>query len=387
MILICSHCSHKYATTEARWRCQCGGYLFLRHTGMFSLAQLSARPHNLWRYGEAFGIDAATSAISLGEGWTPLEPACLGGREFLLKLDYLCPTGSYKDRGSAVMVSQLKRWGVRRIIEDSSGNAGASIAAYAAKAGIACDIYIPASTSAGKAAQIAIYGAAINRVSGSREQTTEAALAATADGTFYASHNWSPYFVAGMKSVAYEIAEQMNWKAPDWVVVPVGGGSLLNGVFMGFLDLVKAGFVQRMPKILAVQAAACAPVEKAWLAGLKNVPLVEKRVTAAEGISVAQPVRGEELLEAVRKSQGCVATVDDEQLWECFTQLGHHGIYVEPTSAAAPAAAQQACARRLIAPEERVVIVLTGMGLKATDKVVEHLAAATPAMMVRARAN
>src|SRR5205085_8025244 len=190
----------------------------------------------------------------LGEGWTPLENARIGGREFLLKLDYLAPTGSYKDRGSAVMVSQLQRWGVRHVVEDSSGNAGASVAAYAAKAGMTCDIFIPATTSAGKAAQIAMYGATLRRISGSREQTTEAALAAATNGAaFYASHNWSPHFVAGMKTVAYEVAEQLQWQAPDWIVLPVGGGSLLVGVYLGFRDLVDAGIVPRMPKLLAVQ--------------------------------------------------------------------------------------------------------------------------------------
>jgi len=373
MLLTCSQCGAQYGTDQPRWRCGCGGYLRLTHGGMFRREDLASRPHTMWRYRESLGIAADASPVSLGEGWTPLENGTLAGRNIFFKLDYLCPTGSYKDRGGAAMLTQLRHWGVPRIIEDSSGNAGAAVAAYAAKAGIECDIYIPASTSEGKAAQIAMYGGNLRRITGSREQTTEAALAAAEAGVFYASHNWSPYFVAGMKTIAYEMAEQMNWQAPDWIVVPVGGGGLLSGVYMGFRDLVKAGLLARMPKLLAVQAAACNPVERAWAAGLNTVPAIDKRPTAAEGISVARPVRGEDVLEAVRGSHGRVTTVEDNDIWACCDALARQGVYVEPTAAAAPAAASHALARGLFAPEERIVIVLTGMGLKATDKIVERM--------------
>jgi threonine synthase len=374
MLLICSQCSAEYSTEAPRWRCACGGYLRLQHSGMFRREALAGRPHNMWRYREALGVSPQATPVSLGEGWTPLEIGTLDGRNVLLKLDYLCPTGSYKDRGGSAMLTQLKHWGVPRIIEDSSGNAGAAVAAYAAKASIECEIYIPATTSEGKAAQIAMYGGNLRRIAGSREATTDAAFAAAEDGGFYASHNWSPYFVAGMKTIAYEIAEQMNWQAPDWVVLPVGGGGLLSGVYMGFRDLVAAGLLTHAPQILAVQSAACNPVERAWAAGLKTVPAIEKRATAAEGISVARPVRGEDVLEAVRGSHGRVVTVDDDDIWAACEGLARQGVYVEPTAAAAPAAVQQAFALRTFAPAARVVVVLTGMGLKATDKIVERMA-------------
>jgi len=377
MVLTCSQCNAEYGTERARWRCACGGYLRLAHAGMFRREWLADRPHTMWRYREALGLAPGAAPVSLGEGWTPLEAGKLGGRDVLFKLDYLCPTGSYKDRGAAAMLTQLQHWRVPRIIEDSSGNAGAAVAAYAARAGIDCDIYIPATTSEGKAAQIAMYGGNLRRVAGSREQTTEAALAAAEAGVFYASHNWSPYFVAGMKTIAYEIAEQMNWHAPNWVVVPVGGGGLLSGVYMGFRDLAHAGMVDRMPQLLAVQAAACNPVERAWAYGLMTVPAVEKRPTAAEGISVARPVRGEDVLEAVRGSHGRVVTVEDDEIWNCCDLLARQGLYVEPTAAAAPAAALHAFARGLFVPDDRVIVLLTGMGLKATDKIVARMGGAT----------
>lgn len=294
-------------------------------------------------------------------------------RQIMLKLDFLCPTGSYKDRGSAVMISKLKEWGVADIVEDSSGNAGASIAAYASRAGIRANIYVPAATSAGKVAQIEMYGADLIKVPGSREDTTAAAFHA-ARAKFYASHNWSPYFLAGMKTAAYEIAEQLAWKVPDWIVTPVGGGGLLVGLYLGFHDLLAAGMIQRAPRLAAVQASACDPVYRAWRAHLQNVPVVDKRPTAAEGISVAKPVRGKAILQAIRESNGVVTTVEDEEVWTALETLGQEGIYVEPTAAAAPAALRKLQQADVVGTDEMVVVMLTGSGLKATDKIVDHQA-------------
>jgi threonine synthase len=316
----------------------------------------------------------------MGEGFTPLIESRFGNRPVQLKLDYLCPSGSYKDRGSAVLLSKLKEWGVSRIIEDSSGNAGASIAAYAALAGIEADIYVPASASAGKIAQIEAYGARLMRIHGSREDTTSAAMAA-ATTIFYASHNWSPYFLAGMKTAAYEIAEQSDWNPPEYVVLPSGGGGLLVGMYLGFREMRDAGYIPRLPRLIAVQAAACAPVYRAWAAGLPDVAQVQKQPTAAEGISVAKPVRGKAILHAVRDTGGMVCTVEEHEIWETMETLGARGLYVEPTAAAAPAALLRLWERGTIDSAARVVVVLTGSGLKATDKIVERqaLLAATPA--------
>jgi threonine synthase len=297
-----------------------------------------------------------------------------------IKADYLCPTGSYKDRGSSVMMTQLKAWGLRRIIEDSSGNAGASIAAYAALAGIRSDIYVPASTSAGKAAQIGLYGANLVKVPGSREDTARAALDA-ATRCFYASHNWSPWFLTGMKTAAYEIAEQMEWRVPDWLIVPAGGGGLLCGLQLGFADLLRAGITQSIPRLVAVQAKACDPIYRAWADGLSDTPEVQKGVTAAEGISVARPVRGPMILQAIRETGGMATTVTDEEIWDTLPKLGGLGLYVEPTAAAAPAAFLRLRREGVIPASASAVVMLTGSGLKATDKIVEHFAAPDAAMV------
>lgn len=370
-MLICSHCHTVYSPSEARWRCQCGGYLLFQPTEMFKPEKLANRPTSLWRYREALGILSDSNIVTMGEGFTPLVQDELCGQSVLLKHDQLCPTSSFKDRGSTVMLSKLKEWGITEIIEDSSGNAGASVAAYATRAGIRAHIYIPGYTSAGKAAQIGMYGSDLVKVPGSREDTAQAAWDAASE-TFYASHNWSPYFINGLKTLAYEIAEQLGWQAPDWVVAPVGGGSLILGLYLGFVDLLKAGIVQRLPRLAAVQAENCAPVYHAWKQGLSDVPAVVKQETAAEGISIAQPVKGKDILQAIRATDGVVITVSDDEVWGMLTELGLRGVYVEPTAAAAPAAVAQLVSQGLIKDGQQVVVQLTGNGLKATDKIVHH---------------
>ena len=161
----------------------------------------------------------------MGEGFTPLEEIELDGHRVLLKIDYLFPTGSYKDRGATVLISKVKELGIRKVVEDSSGNAGSAIAAYCAKAGIECEIYVPQATSPEKLVQIQAYGATLKRVEGSREKTAEVAMGA-ASKFYYASHCWNPFFLHGTKTFAFEIWEQMDGKVPDVLILPVGHGTL-----------------------------------------------------------------------------------------------------------------------------------------------------------------
>lgn len=338
---------------------------------MFHPRDLASRPLNVWRYREALG--AGSYPVSLGEGLTPLIPGCVGDLPVLLKLDFLCPTGSHKDRGSAVMISKLKEWSLPEIVEDSSGNAGASIAAYAAAARIRSHIFVPESASAGKLAQIAVYGGQLTIVPGTREATTRAALSA-ARNAFYAGHNWSPFFQAGMKTVAYEIAEQLAWEPPDWVVTPVGGGSLLIGLWEGFAEMRAAGIIGEVPQIAGVQASGCSPVYKAWCAQSNDVAPAEKGDTIAEGIAVERPVKGRDILRAVRDSGGAMLTVEDEEIWCALGELGSAGVYVEPTGAVAAAAMKHLRGNGFVTSGQRVVLILTGSGLKSTDKIGEHFA-------------
>ncbi len=372
-ILRCSKCEATYPTTAPRWRCDCGSPLRLEGCEALNAGRMKDRPPGLRRYTEALGLDDPENAVTLGEGSTPLLGGELEGLPVLFKLDYLCPTGSFKDRGCAVMTSKLREWSVREIVVDSSGNAGASVAAYAAAAGIRANIFIPAEASAVKAAQIALYGANLVRITGTREDTAEAALEA-GRRCFYASHNWSPFFVAGLRTVAFEIAEQLRCTPPDWVVAPLGGGGLILGLFEGFTELSRAGLTARLPRLAGVQSEACAPVYRAWRAGLREVPSVKKAETLAEGISIARPVKGREILSAIRASNGVVRCVSDSAIRRMLQALGKKGLFVEPTSAAAPAAVAGMAEEGLLSPGQSIVIVLTGIGLKATEKILQVMA-------------
>ncbi len=339
----------------------------------FDRAALRNRPANLWRYREGYQLADDSVPVTLGEGWTPLAEVGFAGRRIEAKLDFLCPTGSYKDRGSAVMLTQLRAWGLTEIVEDSSGNAGASVAAYAGLAGITANIYVPDSASLGKMAQIGLYGGRLHKIPGSREACATAALDAVAT-TFYASHNWSPFFLLGLKSAAYEIAEQRDWNVPDWVVTPAGNGGLAGGLYYGFRDLLAAGLTHRMPRIAMAQASNCAPVHAAWKQGLDHVPAIVKRPTVAEGIASAQPVRAYEMLEALRETRGVVETVTEEEIWSAFEELGTQGLYVEPTSATAAAALRSLLRQGTIGAADSVVLYLTGSGLKSTDTITRQYA-------------
>ncbi len=260
------------------------------------------------------------------------------------------------------MINVLRELGVKRVVEDSSGNAGASLAAYAARAGIEAEVYVPAYTSPNKLAQIAVYGARLVKVEGPRERAAQAAQKAAAQGAYYASHYYNPFTLEGLKTIAYEIWEQLDWRAPDNLVLPVGQGTLLLGAHHGFKHLLAADLIEKPPRLFAVQAEPCAPLYEAYQRGLDDAFPVEKNETVAGGISIAQPVRGRQILAAVRQTGGAVLAVDDEETLRSRDELARRGLYVEPTSAVAIAALLRL--RGLIGPEETTVVPLTGSGLK-----------------------
>jgi threonine synthase len=363
----CSRCGRTYASDAPVWRCACEGALDLvlpaPHLPRPALAQ---RPPDLWRYAEA--LPPLRERVSLGEPMTPLVPFEHRGRGLGLKCDYLLPTGSYKDRGSAILMSHLKGIGITRAVEDSSGNAAASLAAYAARAGIGLTVFCPATASPGKLAQIKCYGAGLRLVEGPRQRTTDALMRHVAEsGEFYASHLWHPYFVEGIKTAAYEIVEQDGWRAPDAVICPVGAGSILLGLYKGFRELVEAKAIPRMPRLFAAQAANVSPVYRAFEANAPDVAPVEApQPTLAEGIALPRPVRGVAVLDALRSTHGGVAAVSEDEIRAGVRALGRAGFCVEPTSAVVLPALERLEAAGRIAPHERVVLLLSGFGLKAT---------------------
>jgi threonine synthase len=334
---------------------------------MFPREELTSRPQSFWRYREALGLPDDMPLISLGEVMTPLTKICFRGWNIEIKLESLLPTGSYKDRGVAVCLSQLLALGIRHVAEDSSGNAGASTAAYAAAAGIRADIYVPASASPVKIDQARIYGARCQLVEGTRTESAAEAQRPRAS-VCYVGHSWHPLFACGIKSLAYEIAEQGGWSLPDWVVVPAGGGSLVLGLIDGFNELLAARYIERLPRILVVQSAACAPIYHAWIRGDGKISVVEVGPTVAEGVALPKPARGDQLLRAIYDYRATMVAVDDEQILSCWRDMARSGIFIEPTSAVAVAGGWLARERGLLDPGANVSIVITGHGLKTSAK-------------------
>ena len=301
----------------------------------------------------------------MNEGFTPLEEIEFDGNRTLMKIDYLFPTGSYKDRGATVLMSKMKEWGVQKVVEDSSGNAGSAIAAYCARAGIECEIYVPQHTSSEKTVQIQAYGAALKKVQGSRERTAEVAMEA-ASKIPYASHCWNPFFLHGTKTFAFEVWEQMGWKAPDVLVLPIGHGTLFLGATLGFRELKEAGMIKRIPRLVGVQSAFCAPLYRAFKKGWREIRPIEKKETVAEGIAISEPVRGRQILEAIQETDGEILVVTDKEIGMALMEMGRKGHFIEPTSAATIAGLKKYLRKKR--RRETIVSTLTGTGLKSVGK-------------------
>lgn len=324
----------------------------------FLLEQIEKRQPNMWRYHEAIPV---LNPVSFGEGFTPLVKERIHGRDVHLKLEYLFPSGSFKDRGASVLISKTNELGFNHVVEDSSGNAGVAIAAYSAKAGIICDIYVPEGTSPGKLTQISSYGANLHLVEGSREDTTRAAMEA-AEKYYYASHIWNPYFHQGTKTISYEISEQLNWSTPDTVICPVGHGTLLLGAYLGFQELKNASIIDNFPRIIGVQTESCSPLAEAWKEGENDYVTIEKKDTLGEGISIAEPVRASQILKAVKQTGGEIIAVSEHEILSALRLMYRKGYYIEPTSATAVAGYNH------LDDLGQTIIPLTGSGLKTTEK-------------------
>ncbi|HTU89777.1 MAG TPA: pyridoxal-phosphate dependent enzyme, partial [Gemmataceae bacterium] len=299
-------------------------------------AQIDTTKRSLWRYRAALPMQPDTP-ISMGEGCTPLIRRDIGNATALIKCEWMMPTGSFKDRGASVMLSLLRAQGIGEVLEDSSGNGGAAVAAYAAAGGMRAIILTPASTSPAKTVQMRACGATVELVPGSRQDTADEALR-RADSVFYASHNWHPFFLQGTKTLAYELWEDLGFHAPDNVIVPCGAGSNVLGCEIGFSELLRAGQIDAMPRIFAVQPANCAPIAAAFLAGEETAATREVLPTIAEGTAIAAPIRLHEVLGALRETQGGAVMLSEAEIVQATFDLARIGVYVEPT-AAQPAAA------------------------------------------------
>ncbi|MCL2856416.1 MAG: pyridoxal-phosphate dependent enzyme [Oscillospiraceae bacterium] len=367
MEFLCAHCNSKYPFDLPRWRCDCGGYLKLEQDVFFTQDDINPSLPGSWRYEKAYPLPYSEISVSFGEGMTPLVPVKFGGTSLRVKVDSLMPTGSFKDRGTVMAVNYLKNRGVTQIAEDSSGNAAASMAAYCTLGGIECSVYIPAGNSSGKIIQTRAYGAQVFSIAGTRE---DVAAAAQIHDRSYAGHNWHPMFEAGYKSVAYEIWEQNSFKEPDAIFTPCGGGGLTLGLAKGFSELLRSGQIAKLPKIFAAQPENCNPIYRAF----HGIPgEFAPRPTIAEGTSIAKPIKLKEIVDSVRASGGQMVSVTDNQIVKALPIAWQSGIYIEPTSATAFAAFVKMQTDGEIASGDDVVIIASGNGLKATDKIMDFV--------------
>ncbi|OMI37844.1 threonine synthase [Streptomyces sparsogenes] len=349
----------RYPLTDPRWRGDDGAPLTVSALPGITREDVDTGTRSLWRYRAALPLDIP-APVSLGEGLTPLVEKAWGEAPVLFKLEWFSPTGSFKDRGSSVMISLLAQRGVPEVIEDSSGNGGASVAAYCAAAGIRATILAPASTSPAKVLQARAYGARVELVPGDRDATAAETLRRSAR-TYYAGHNWHPFFLQGTKTLAYELWEDLGFTAPDNVVTVAGAGSTVLGCDLGFSELLAAGQIRRRPRLLVAQPAHCAPIHAAF----HGEPAAPFAPTIAEGAAIRAPVRLPEVVRAVRRSDGDMAAVPEDEIAAAARRLAAMGLYAEPTSATAAAAIDVFRARGAIRPGETTVVLLTGSGLKA----------------------
>lgn len=355
--LRCSNCGRPYPNGGLPYRCPtCHGHFDLAEPLRYAPAEQAG----LARYRKSFPLPESAELVSLGEGGTPLVEQQLEGRKIWLKCEHLNPTGSFKDRGTAVLISALAAAGVEQAIEDSSGNAGSSFAAYAALAGIRARVFVPDYASGVKRAQIAAYGAELVRILGPRSQAAEAALRAAEAGAVYASHAYLPHGLAGMATMAFELYEALG-RAPGAVLLPVGQGSLLLGAALGFEALKQVGRIEQLPRLIGVQALACAPLWAVHERGAAGLEWIREEQTMAEGIRILRPIRGDAVLAAVQASGGNLVAVDEPQIEQGWIELARRGFLVEPTAAVVWPALNQA----LESVPDPVVAVLTGSGFKS----------------------
>ncbi|MDR0660842.1 MAG: threonine synthase [Prevotellaceae bacterium] len=334
---VCSECGKRTEVTTLKPQCECGGLWTLSYKP--PLFDLSLADNSIWgmfRYRRFLPlIGDEWQAITLGEGMTPIIRF---DENLLLKMDYLTPTLSFKDRGAAMLVSHCKAIGVKRVVQDSSGNAGNSVAAYCARAGIECEIFVPEGTSAMKLKLIQAHGAKLSVVPGSRDSCAEVCRKKAFDeGVYYANHVYNPFFYQGTKTYIYEVYEQLG-RIPQNIFIPLGNGTLFIGIIKALEELLESGIIAKTPAIFAVQSEYCAPFIQAVSKGSNKVEGVEAKKTLAEGIAIGKPMRAKEILGYIYKYEAKVIPAPENSIKEAQQDLALKGIYVESTTAATLAA-------------------------------------------------
>lgn len=376
----CSSCGFQRSDSIGIAECpRCGKtlkYLYRRIREIKSSGFLDSSLFGMWKYHQLLPVDDLGSCVTLGEGGTPLTDSHrlrsrfgFSGR-LLLKDETQNPTGTYKDRPASIGVTKALETGSRLVAVASDGNAGPAVAAYSARAGLDCLVVMPEDTPMERNIQAVLYGARLILV---KESTVSECidLVNELSGTFDWTHLTTaaavnPYHIEGTKTIAYEIAEDLGWSSPDWVIVPAGGAGLAAATWKGFLEMKVAGMINKLPRLLVVQAKGCAPVVRAFIEKKRRVERWEKPNTKATAIGVPYPLDGDWALEAIEESGGYALTLSDEEMNRAAMILARsEGVFAESTGAASVAGFARALEEGVVGGEETVVAVVTGSGLKS----------------------
>jgi len=370
--LECTKCSAHIAADQPQTVCPAdGGVLYVRYDlktlkHNFKPAMLAARPANMWRYAEVMP-DAAP--VSLGEGFTPMLPS----REFagvFIKDEGLNPTGSFKARGMSAAVTMAKFYGLRKLAAPSAGNAASALAAYSAAAGLEAHIFMPSDVPLANRVECESYGAKVTLVNGLISDCARmVAEGKEKEGWFDVSTLKEPFRVEGKKTMGYEVAEQLDWKLPQGIIYPTGGGVGVLGMWKAFDEMEALGWIgPERPKMVCVQSAGCAPIVKAWDEGKPVTDFWPDASTLASGLRVPKAYGDYLILEILKQSAGIVLAVTDAEIMEAFRHWARvEGIFAAPEGATSLVAYRKLRARGFFSPEDKVVLFNTGSGLKYLD--------------------
>ncbi len=362
MQLLCTVCGRTEPVTTRMAHCTCGGLWQLDNPlPGFDLSDVDRSEWSLFRYRRFMALDDESwRSVTMGEGMTPVVRL---DDDVLLKMDYYMPTLSFKDRGAAVLIAHCKAIGVDKVVQDSSGNAGNSVAAYCAKAGIGCEIFVPEGTSPKKIDMIRAHGAICTVVPGSRDHCADVCREKVEkDGVYYANHVYNPFFYEGTKTYIYEVYEQLG-RIPAHLVIPVGNGTLFLGAIFALEHLLASGVIGHMPQIIALQSQNCDPLLRAAEHGEDTPETVHPTPTIAEGIAIGQPMRGRQILTLAKKHAVRFVHAPEDQILTARAALARRGVYCEHTTAANYAAYLEYC--RLYGRTEDTLITMCGAGLKS----------------------
>jgi threonine synthase len=381
----CINCGSEYGIDEILYFCRkCGDLLEIKYepdelAGAVSKSGWRNAPLSVWRYRDFMPINDFSKIVSLNEGGTGLH-LCqrlakhLGIRQLYVKNEGENPTGSFKDRGMTVGVTKAVELGVKSVICASTGNTSASLAAYAAKAGLQCAVLIPSGKIAyGKLSQAMIYGAKVIQVRGNFDQSLDIVLKLSEKHrSIYLLNSINPFRIEGQKSLGYEICDQLNQEAPDRIVVPVGNAGNISAIWKGFTEFHELGVVKSLPKMTGIQAAGSAPIAQAIKNGSDTIVPVAAPETVATAIRIGAPVSWKKAMNAIRESHGTAETVTDVEILDAQKTLARvEGLFVEPASASSIAGLKKLIENGDIDNNERVVCVTTGHGLKDPDTAVK----------------